>query len=143
MTQASRPPTIVTLSWDDELRFSAQSGEAQLVLDGKSQAGPSPMEALAAALAGCMAIDVVNILVRGRHPLTGLRATLTAHRSEGQPPRFTAFDLRYDLEGAVPTEAVERAIQLSRDKYCSVWHSLRGDITLNTSYQVVPARPTP
>jgi putative redox protein len=84
-----------------------------------------------------MAIDVVNILVRGRHPLKGLTASLTAGRAKTQPPRFVSVDLKFRIEGDVPTEAIDRAIQLSRDKYCSVWHSLRQDIAFTTSYQVV------
>lgn len=136
MTTVTRPPVKVELTWDGDLRFSAVAGDAQLVLDGDGIAGPSPMQALAASLAGCMAIDVVNILVRGRHPITGLRAELVATRADGQPARFVAMDLRYVVEGRVPREAVERAIQLSRDKYCSVWHSLRNDITFTIAYEV-------
>jgi putative redox protein len=137
MTIVFKPPLLVTLTWDDALRFTAHSGDAQIVLDGNSQAGPSPMQALAAALAGCMGIDVVNILVKGRHPLTGLTATLKALRAEGSPARITDVELHYRVEGAVPVEAVERAIQLSRDRYCSVWHSLRQDIAFTTTYEIL------
>lgn len=136
MTTVTRPPVKIELTWDGDLRFSAVAGDAQLVLDGNGRAGPSPVQALAASLAGCMAIDVVNILVRGRHPITGLRAALEARRAEGQPARLVAMDLRYVIEGRVPREAVERAIQLSRDKYCSVWHSLRDDITFTIAYEI-------
>lgn len=134
---APKPPLHVDLTWDDELRFSVQTGTAQLVLDGHSQAGPSPMQALAAALAGCMAIDVVSILVKGRQPLKALSASLKALRAQGPPSYFTTVELRYRVEGDVPAEAVERAIQLSRDKYCSVWHSLRQDIAFTTSFDIV------
>jgi putative redox protein len=139
MTIVHRPPLVATLDWDDELRFSTQTGDAQIVLDGNSMAGPSPMQALAAALAGCMAIDVVNILVKGRHPLAGLSARLVAARAEGSPARLTGVELTYRVEGDVPREAVERAIQLSRDRYCSVWHSLRQDIAFTTSFDIVAA----
>jgi putative redox protein len=132
-----KPALIVDLTWDDALRFSVQTGNAQLVLDGNTEAGPSPMQALAAALAGCMAIDVVNILVKGRHPVKGLSARLHGLRAQGPPAYFTHVELRYRVEGAVPAEAVERAIQLSREKYCSVWHSLRQDILFTTTFEVV------
>lgn len=132
---ASRP-LVVTLSWDEDLRFNVQAGESQFVLDSSSQAGPSPPQALAAALAGCMAIDVVDILKKGRHPLTGLSATLTGTRADETPSRLTQVDLHYRVSGNVPSSAVERAIQLSRDKYCSVWHSLRQDIVFNTSFDI-------
>jgi putative redox protein len=137
MTTVFKPPLLVSLTWDDALRFTAQSGDSQIVLDGNSQAGPSPMQALAASLAGCMGIDVVNILVKGRHPITGLTARLAALRAEGSPARITDVELHYRVEGAVPPEAVERAIQLSRDRYCSVWHSLRQDISFTTTYEIV------
>jgi putative redox protein len=133
-----KPPLIVTLAWDDVLRFSAQTGDAQIVLDGNAEAGPSPMQMLAASLAGCMAIDVVSILLKARHPLRGLSATLKALRASGTPARVTDVELHYRVEGDVPAEAVERAIQLSRDRYCSVWHSLREDIAFTTTFEVFP-----
>jgi putative redox protein len=140
MTAPTKPPITVTLTWDDELRFTARTGAAQLVLDGNGQAGPSPMQALAAALAGCMAIDVVDILLKGRHPVRGLSATLEAVRAPGVPSRLTAVRLEYRVEGNVPSAAVDRAIQLSRDKYCSVWHSLRQDVELVTTFSVAENR---
>lgn len=91
------------------------------------------------ALAGCMAIDVADIVMKGRHPLTALDARITAERAADPPRRFTHFLLHFSVTGEVPTHVVERAIQLSSDKYCSVWHSLRADITLDTSFEVHPA----
>jgi putative redox protein len=126
----------LSLAWDGEQRFSGRMGDISMLLDGRAQAGPSPMHALAFGLAGCMGIDVASILQKGRHPLQGLDVTLVGRRAEGPPARFVAFDLRYIVTGDVPTDAVERAIALSREKYCSVWHSLREDITLTVSYEV-------
>lgn len=83
-----------------------------------------------------MGIDVVDILVKGRHPLKGLQARLDAERSPGDPKRLTAVRLHFVVAGAVPPGAVERALQLSRDKYCSVWHSLRQDIDFRTSFEI-------
>jgi putative redox protein len=131
-----KPPIIVSLAWDDVLRFSAQTGDVQIVMDGNAQAGPSPMQMLAASLGGCMAIDVVSILLKGRHALRGLSATLKALRAGGTPARLTDVELHYRIEGDVPGEAVERAIQLSRDRYCSVWHSLREDIAFTITFDV-------
>jgi putative redox protein len=133
-----KPPVQIELTWDERLRFAARSGSVQLVLDGDSEAGPSPMQALAAALAGCMAVDVVAILEKGRHRLNGMQVTLRGTRADGPPARFTAIDMHYAIEGEVSDHAVTRAIQLSREKYCSVWHSLRPDITLTTSHDVRP-----
>src|SRR5262245_48954061 len=105
MTTVVKPPLIVDLAWDDELRFTVQSGSAQLVLDSDSSAGPSPMQALAAALAGCMAIDVVSIIVKGRHPLTALHATLKALRAGGPPSHLTHVELHFRVGGNVPDDA--------------------------------------
>lgn len=127
----------VDLAWERDLVFTATVGGHSLTLDGRSAAAPSPMHAVASGLAGCMAIDVANILARGRHPFTAITARLSAHRADAQPSRFTRMDLHYTVTGAVPPEAVARAIELSREKYCSVWHSLRQDIELNTSFDVV------
>lgn len=134
----STPPIVLDLDWAGDLRFNASGDGVSLVIDGQKKAGTSPMQLVAHGLAGCMAVDVVNILVRGRHPLRSLHLRLTGHRANARPARFAAFDLHFVLSGAVPAEAVERAIHLSRDTYCSAWHSLRQDIELRTSFEVVP-----
>jgi putative redox protein len=97
---------------------------------------PTPVQTLAFALAGCMGMDVVHILNKARQPLKGLRAELTASRAETEPRRITEVTLRFVVSGAVPEAQVERAIQLSRDKYCSVWHSLRQDIPFRTEFEI-------
>lgn len=132
----AKPPTVAELTWIGDLKFAGVSGATAMTIDGNSAAGPSPVQALAFALAGCMATDVVFILTKGRHSIRGLRAHLTAHRAQQDPHRFLKVDLRFDLDGAVPADAVERAITLSREKYCSVWHSLRPDIDFRTSFEI-------
>jgi len=132
----TKPPIVATLSWQGGLKFTARTSRSEITLDSDSTAGPSPPEALAMALAGCMAIDVADIVVKGRHSLTALDATITGERVDTNPHRFHSFTLHFVATGAVPPPAIERAIQLSRDKYCSVWHSLRQDITLTTSFEV-------
>ena len=94
------------------------------------------MQALAFALAGCMAMDVVHVLRKGRHELRGLRADLTGQRAPAEPKRFTHITLHYTITGSIPDEPVARAIQLSREKYCSVWHSMRQDIELEVTFTV-------
>jgi putative redox protein len=131
-----KPPTKIDMVWDRDLVFTATSGEVGMTLDSASVAGPSPMQALAFGLAGCMAMDLVHILKKGRHPFTGLRASLTGQRAPQEPRRFTGIDLHYTITGAVPREAVARAIELSREKYCSVWHSMRQDIPLSIDFTV-------
>lgn len=133
---ATRPPTVVDLLWTGNLAFSAHTSTSSLVVDSGGTSGASPVELLGVALAGCMSVDLAHILNRGRHQFRALRSRLVAERSADEPHRFTAVSLHFAMEGAVPREAVERAIQLSRDKYCSVWHSLRQDIDLQVTFDL-------
>ena len=134
----ARPPLVAELMWSGDLSFNALSGTSAAVVDGDGKQGPSPMQYAAMGLAGCMAADVVDIIRKGRHPLTALRVTFTGTRAEEPPRRFVQIVLQFHVEGAVPPEAVERAIALSREKYCSVWHSFRQDIELATRFHVSP-----
>ena len=138
MTAKSRPPVTTELLWTSGLRFGATLGPHALVVDGDGDAGPSPMQLAAVALAGCMAADVVSILRKGRHELAGLRASLIADRAADPPRRFIRITLAFHATGAVPAEAVERAVALSRETYCSVWQSMRPDIELTTTVDVRP-----
>ncbi|HEY5908951.1 MAG TPA: OsmC family protein [Vicinamibacteria bacterium] len=128
----------VELNWLGEQRFAGRASQTDLVLDGNASAGPSPVEALALALAGCMGMDLVHILTKGRQEPKAVRAVLEAERTQVEPRRIVAARLRFTVTGDVPAEKVERAIALSREKYCSVWHSLRPDIAFETSFEVRP-----
>jgi putative redox protein len=134
----ARPPLVAELVWSGDLRFDASSGTNSAIIDGDSKAALSPTQYAAIGLAGCMAADVVDILRKGRHPLTALRVTFTGTRAEQPPRRFLQIELRFDVHGSVPPDAVERAIALSREKYCSVWHSFRQDIALSTTFHITP-----
>ena len=127
-------PILLDLDWEGDLRFRGAAGSVSLVLDSDGQAGPSPVQALAFSLAGCMSIDVVHILTKGRLPLRALRAHLEAERRPDDPKRLLGVRLHFAVTGDVPAEKVDRAIALSREKYCSVWHSLRPDIDFRTSF---------
>lgn len=134
----AKPPLIVDLQWTDAHLLAATSGRVSFTIDGDSTAGPSPVQMLGAGLAGCMSIDIVDILRKGRHPLAGFKTTLTAERAAEHPRRILSVRLHFVVQGAVPSAAVERAIALSHDKYCSVWHSLRQDIGFSTTFDLVP-----
>jgi putative redox protein len=134
----AKPAIVAELLWSEGLRFGATSGAAAVVIDGDGAAGPSPMQLAAFGLAGCMAVDVVEILRKGRHPLTALRITFRGERAPEPPRRFVRITLHFDVSGAVPFDAAERAIALSREKYCSVWHSMRADIAFATTFDVHP-----
>ena len=136
----TKPPTTVELIWEHDLVLGGKSGDVRMTLDSASKEGASPMQALAFALAGCMAMDVLHVIKKGRHDLRGLKADLSGTRAPEEPRRFTRIELKYTITGNVPQAVVERAIQLSRDKYCSVWHSMRQDIEFITSYDVHPGQ---
>ena len=135
----TKPPLTATLTWQGDLKFRAATPRTEIILDSDSTAGPSPPEALAMALAGCMAIDVADIVLKGRHPLKTLEAKIAGARREDPPRHFISFTLHFIVGGVVPEHAIQRAIDLSKDKYCSVWHSLRQDIALETTFEVDPA----
>ena len=137
---AAKAPTTVSLVWEHDLVFGGRSGDVQMTLDSASHAGPSPVQALAFALAGCMAMDVVHVLRKGRCDFRGLRVDLIGERANTDPHRLTAITLTYTITGNVATAKIDRAIQLSRDKYCSVWHSMRQDIPLTVTYTVTPGK---
>jgi putative redox protein len=137
---ASTPPShtvAAELVWTRDLTFGATSGSNALIVDGDSAAGASPVQLLVIALAGCMAMDVVDILRKGRHAFSAFRVSLTAERAPQPPRRLIGVALTFHVHGPVPEAAVERAVALSREKYCSVWHSLREDIALTAAYEIL------
>jgi putative redox protein len=131
-----RPPVVATLEWDGEEQFTGRVGTHEVGLDSSADAAPTPIHLLALSIAGCMATDLVHILTRGRHPVTSLVTRFTGRRAPDEPRRFTHVRLEFALTGQMLPEHVERAIRLSRDKYCSVWHSLRPDIVLETGFTI-------
>jgi putative redox protein len=132
----AKPPTIVDLTWVGDLAFSGTSGKASMTLDSAGLAGPSPVQALGFAIAGCMTTDVAHILTKGRHPFRALRSHLVADRAPEEPHRIVSMTLHIAVDGDIPRDAVERAIALSKEKYCSVWHSMRQDIAFTTTHDI-------
>ena len=128
-----KPPVVVTTAWKGDLTFDVAAGGHAIITDGDGKTGLSPVQLLCAGLAGCMATDVALILTRGRQDLRALVVTLTATRAESEPRRLLGVTIDFAVTGAVNRGQLDRAIALSREKYCSVWHSLRQDITLETT----------
>ncbi|MFY9721668.1 MAG: OsmC family protein [Azonexus sp.] len=118
-----------TVRWtgnDAGMSFVAESGSGHaVVMDGAVDAGgrnlgPRPMEMVLAGTGGCTAFDVVLILKRGRHAVSGCEVRLTAERAEADPKVFTHIHFHYRVKGRqLKPDAVARAIELSKDKYCS------------------------
>lgn len=108
------------------MSFLAETGSNHAVLmDGAPEAGgrnlaPRPMELLLAGTGGCTAFDVVTILKKGRHAVTGCEVTLAAERAETDPKVFTRIHFHFRISGKqLKQEVVARAINLSKEKYCS------------------------
>jgi putative redox protein len=106
--------------------------------NGGQNLAPRPMETLLAGAGGCTAYDVVLILRRGRHDVRGCTVELTADRAETDPKVFTRIRMHYRVSGQkLPPEAVQRAIALSHDKYCSATAMLGKTAQIETSFEVV------
>ena len=125
-------PKNVVLEWRHDLVFEGgAAGQPPVVLDGAAAEGPSPMEALLLALAGCTGADVVTILQKKRAGLRAFRVEVVGERREEHPKRYTAITLRYHMSAPGLGEShARRAIDLSLEKYCSVTHSLAPDIAI-------------
>ena len=135
-TGSLKPDLVLDLDWQGDNRLRGRTAGVEIVMDSPPTAGPNPVQTLAFALAACMAMDVLLVIQRGRFELEALTARLVAERAPGDPRRILKVDLRFVLKGPIPPDRIERAIQLSRDKYCSVWHSMREDIALTTSFEL-------
>lgn len=108
------------------MSFVAETGSGHAVMmDGAPEAGgrnlaPRPMEMMLAGAGGCTAFDVVLILKKGRHAVTGCEVSLKAERADSDPKIFTQIHFHYKVKGKqLKPDSVARAIELSKDKYCS------------------------
>lgn len=99
--------------------------------------GVKPSDLLLLAAASCSAYDVVEILQKQREPLEGLDIQCTGEQLSEQPYQFVSIHLKYLIKGAVNPKKVERAIQLSEEKYCSVLATLRAGVTVSSEYELV------
>jgi putative redox protein len=131
--------------------FVAETGSGHvLAMDGAPDAAhpgsggqnlaPRPMETMLAGTGGCTAYDVVLILQRGRHHVSGCSVQLTSERAETDPKVFTRIHMHFRLAGHdLPLAAVERAIALSKEKYCSASAMLGKTAQITTSFEVSPS----
>jgi putative redox protein len=106
---------------DDVFEARAENGNTVVLdADAAHTHGPSPMEAVLMALCTCTSVDVVSILKKKRQPLTGLRVSAAATQANAPPRVFTYIKLTYAVHGKLSRKAVEDAVSLSKNKYCSV-----------------------
>jgi putative redox protein len=145
-----------TVSWTGAtgarsgMGFVAETGSGHvLVMDGApdparpenggQNLAPRPMETVLAGTGGCTAYDVVLILKRGRHDVRGCSVKLTSERAQTDPKVFTSIHMHFSVAGKdIPASAVERAIAMSHDKYCSASVMLGKTATITTSFELLP-----
>ncbi len=144
-----------TVSWTGAagtrsgMGFIAETGSGHvLAMDGAPDAvnpanggqnlAPRPMEAVLAGAGGCTAYDVVLILKRGRHDVRGCSVKLTSERADADPKVFTRIHMHFTVTGkGLPPAAVERAIAMSHDKYCSASIMLGKTAEITTGFEVI------
>ncbi|HEU5319532.1 MAG TPA: OsmC family protein [Methylomirabilota bacterium] len=140
-------PWTIEARWIGRRRFEAHSPTPTVVqLDARAESGgestgPTPMETLLTALAGCTGMDVVGILEKMRAPLVGLSVRVSGERAPIHPKVFTKIHIRYEFWGPALTAAqVERAVRLSQEKYCSVAAMLRPAVALTYETVLIDAQ---
>jgi len=137
-----------TINWmpASGMAFVAETGSGHiLAMDGAPEGGgrnlaPRPMETLLAGAGGCTAYDVVLILKRGRHDVRGCSVKLQAERADTDPKVFTKIHLQFTVTGkSLPEAAVQRAIAMSHEKYCSATIMLAKTAEITTGFDIVEA----
>jgi len=135
-----------TVHWQPEvgMAFNAETGSGHLIaMDGAPEGGgrnlaPRPMETVLAGTGACAAYDVVLILKRGRHEVRGCEVRLSADRAATDPKVFTRIHMQFVVSGrGLAAAAVERAVQLSHEKYCSATAMLAKTAEVTTGYELV------
>lgn len=132
----------VSVNWDDDDRFKATTGSGfEVMIDKDLQQGPRPMELVLTGLGGCTSVDVVGILRKARQDVTGCVAEISAERSDEVPSVFTDIHVKFIVSGRkLKPAAVERAVRLSAEQYCSASLMLeRGGVKITHSFEIVDA----
>ena len=136
--------TVKWLGRDSGMAFVAETGSGHLLaMDGAPEAGgrnlaPRPMEMLLAGTGGCTAFDIVMILQKGRHAVRGCTVRLEAERAASDPKVFTRIHFHFRVSGhQLKPEAVARAIDLSKDKYCSASIMLGKTAEITHDFEIV------
>jgi putative redox protein len=130
------------VTWIGEEKFVATSPSGHAIAldsDRKSNKASSPMELLLMALGACTATDIVVVLKKKRQKLEALEVICSGERASEPPRVWVKLELLYRLRGTLDEAAVQRAIQLSDEKYCSVSATLRKSATLTWRYEILPS----
>jgi putative redox protein len=137
---------IAHSEWKHDSIFEGVAENGNTVLfdaDPAHTHGPSPMEAVLMALCGCTSVDVVSILKKKRQPLTGLHVSAAAEQAETPPRVFTKIKLTYAVSGKLSRKAVEDAVSLSKNTYCSVSKMLEKAAAIEYEILFVDGEPEP
>lgn len=115
------------------------SGHAQVIdTNGDRKSAPTPMEMLLVSVAACTAADVISILIKKRQDVTDYRVEIEGDRKEEHPRAYTKFRIHHIVYGRnVSAQAVERSIELSETKYCSVAATVRPTAEITTDYEII------
>jgi len=126
----------LTLERDLYFMGTTQRGY-EVEFDVRYEEGCSPTETLLLSIAGCLSIDVVHILRKMRCDITKFEISADGARKPDPPQYYTSVDLMIHISGeGLTPKKIDRAIALSKEKYCSVYHSLRKDIEVNVNYEI-------
>jgi putative redox protein len=137
---ATELTTCVRLLNDLHFQGSARSGhtvDLDAPASGKDSAGMTPMELLLISLASCSAMDVAAILRKKRQLVEGLEVRVHGQRQAEHPTVFTNINLEYVVHGDVDPQALTRAIELSRERYCPIWAMLEPGVRITAASRVV------
>jgi len=136
-----------TVRWgglDGGMTFLAETGSGHaFVMDGAPEGGgrnlgPRPMETVLAGTGACTAYDIVLILKKGRHDVRGCHVKLSSERAEAHPKVFTRIHMHFVIRGrGLKPEAVERAVHLSHEKYCSATAMLGKTAEMTVSHEII------
>lgn len=136
----------IKLEYLKDLQFRAYSSDKDngysVLLDtsketGGSDEGIKPTDLILVSLAGCSSMDIVSILKKKRQNIIDFKVNVTGERAETHPRVFTKISIVYEIKGEnIDEEAVKRSIELSKDKYCSVWALLKNAVDIEWSYKI-------
>jgi putative redox protein len=133
-----------SVRWVDGLVFETQTDSGHrgyldsFPKEGETSKGPTPMELILVAVAGCTGMDIVDILRKKRLDIKGLEVQVTGTRAETYPMIYTELDVVYRVRGKdIPASAVEQAVKLSEEKYCSVGIMIGKAAKINSRYEII------
>jgi len=128
----------VSLTWIEDLRFEGRADDAVVAIDGDGRQGTSPVDLLLESVAACTAADVVDILKKGRQDLQSMTVRVEGDRRDEAPRYVKRVRLKFRMTGDIDEAKAQRAVDLSLEKYCSVFHSLRMDLAVDTEIEIAP-----